>query len=123
VLFAGGLVLLLLSASTLAITSIQRGHLHTEPPTIEPERMDDYLAEIDRNTPLQNLEIWKKEILEEGLHREGDPEYLEHRRIASVLTGIMVAAGAGAIVGLGMIIASFILRPHAVSQPRRSAKV
>jgi hypothetical protein len=119
-LFAGGLAILLLAAITLAITTLQRRTLHTEAPTIAPERMDDFLAEIDRNTPLQNLEVWKKEILEEGLEREGDPRYVTERRIAGVLHGIMLAAGAGAVVGLGMIIASFIVRSEPATSPHKA---
>jgi hypothetical protein len=123
VLFAVGLALLMVSAVVLTVTTLQRTQLHTEPPEIPPEPLDEFLAQIDRNTPLQNFEIWQTEILEEGLDRAGDPHYVIERRIASALDWIRLAGGVGAVLGLGMIVAAFVMRPATPSRQPGKATV
>jgi hypothetical protein len=123
VLFASGFVLLLLSGTILGVTIFQRNQLHTEAPRIAPDRLDEYLAQIDKNTPLQNFELWQNEMLEQGLDREGDPIYVLHRKVAAVLLWIRAAAAVGALLGLGMMISAFVVRPQAKPFPAAKARV
>jgi hypothetical protein len=117
VLFALGGVLVLVAGVILGMTAFQRQQLRTDKPRIIPESMDVYLAEIDTNTPLQNFEVWQTEILQEGLQRQ-PPEYVLHRQVARVLRWIMIIAGTGGAIGLGMIIAAFVLRPRGAGAAR-----
>jgi hypothetical protein len=122
VIFAAGLILFLLGASIAGLTYYQRGMLQTEAPVIIPEKLEAHLAEIDRNTPVQNLEVWRHEILEHGLEREDEPPYVVHRRVATVLGWIGVAGGVGAAIGLGMMAVALLARPQAQARPVSSAK-
>jgi hypothetical protein len=119
VMFAGGAVMLILGALVFTLITLQRRSLHTEKPAVNQDDMATYLAEIDRNTPTQNLELWEKEILQEGLQQDPQAQaYLTHRRIASVLNWIRLVAGAISVAGLGLVVAAFVLRPRARPTPR-----
>jgi hypothetical protein len=110
ILFSAGLVLVLLTGLVLLVTTYQRSFLYTEKPGIDPAQLDQYLAEIDRNTPVQNFEVWQTEVLQEGLQREEEPFFVAHRRIARMIRIIQIIAGVVGAVGLGMIAASFLAR-------------
>ncbi len=107
----GGLILVLV-AVVVALALLQRSQLVTEQPQIIPERMDEYLAEIDRNSPAENYEIWKTEVLEQGLTRPQDPDFVYHRRLAQVIDRVLIGAGVAAAIGVALIIAAFVVRPQ-----------
>jgi hypothetical protein len=123
VVFASGLILFLLGATIFGVTWFQRSTLRTEPPRIVPELLAAHLAEVDRNTPLQNLEIWQHEILEEGLQREDDPPFVVHRRVAIVLKWIGVAGGVASALGLAMMAVALLSRPAVRPRSVSGAKV
>jgi hypothetical protein len=110
VMFSLGAVMVLLAGTVMVFTTLQRRTLNTEKPEILQEPLNEYLAQIDRNTPLENLEVWRTEVLEQGLRRE-EPEYLTHRRIAQMLWTIALVASVFGVIGLAMIVASFVWRP------------
>ncbi len=110
-LFATGGVLLLLGVIVLGVVGMQRSYLVTDKPPIIPELLDQYLAEIDNNTPVQNFELWQKEVLEEGLSREHVPHFVYHRRIDERMKLVMIGAGVVSALGLGLIASTFFLRP------------
>jgi hypothetical protein len=62
-------------------------------------------------------------MLEQGLDREGDPIYVLHRKVAAVLLWIRAAAAVGALLGLGMMISAFVVRPQAKPFPAAKARV
>jgi hypothetical protein len=121
-LFSTGLVLALLASVVLLVTTLQGSHLITEKPGIDPALLDEYLAEIDRNTPVQNFEVWQTEVLQEGLQREEEPFYVAHRRIAQMLRIIQIIVGIVGAAGLGMIAASFLARSKPGQAPDKFAK-
>jgi hypothetical protein len=110
-LFVAGAVVLLISICVLAYTELQRRSLMTEKPEFNPEFVQQHLAQIDSNTPAENLDVWRHEILEHGLERPGDPAYLVHREADEILTRRLMISGATAAVGLALIIAAFVIRP------------
>lgn len=115
VLFLFGGLLLLAAGVVVVLAMLQRTQLVTEQPQIIPERMDEYLAEIDRNSPAENYEVWKTEVLEEGLHRSHEPDFVYHRRIAQVIDRVLIGAGVAAAIGVALIVAAFVVRPRSPS--------
>ncbi|MBW3596492.1 MAG: hypothetical protein KY475_04360 [Planctomycetes bacterium] len=112
VMFVAGIVVLLISIVTLVITGMQRSSLYTEKPEFHPEFIEQQLAQIDRNSPVENLELWRHEILEHGLTRPGDPGYLLHRRAKRALTIRLIVFGVIAAAGAGLIAGAFLVRPR-----------
>lgn len=110
-LYATGGGIVALAALALLVVSLQRSQLQTEAPPLIPDKVEEYLGEIDRNTPLQNLEIWKNEVLDEGLKREGDPIFVTHQRADAILRKITIAAGSVGAFGMALIVAAFVVRP------------
>ena len=111
-LFVAGAVMLLISILALAYTALQRGSLMTEKPEFNPEFVQQLMAEIDSNSPAENLDVWRHDILEHGLERPGDPAYLVHREADELLTRRLMIFGAAATFGLALIIAAFLIRPR-----------
>lgn len=109
ILFSLGGILLLVAAIVLGITSLQRSRLATDKFVIPPEDVGTYVAQIDKNTPVQNFEVWTKEILGEGLTRPGDPTYVVHRRYDAILGRITLVAGIAAGIGVALMFASLVM--------------
>lgn len=116
-LFVAGAVVLLISILALAYTGLQRGSLTTEKPEFNPEFVQQILADIDNNSPAENLDVWRHEILAHGLERPGDPAYLVHREADELLIRRLIIFGAAATIGLALIIAAFVLRPRPAEKP------
>jgi hypothetical protein len=111
-LFVAGTVLLIVSALSLAFTSMQRRYLVTERPESDPAWLEEQLATVDTHSPVENLEIWQHEILEHGPDRPGEPAYLVHRRVDEMLATRLAILSATAALGAALIGAAFILRPR-----------
>ncbi len=119
--FGLGAGLIGVSAVCLAMVSLYLGGLHPQEPVLNPEFLKHFLAEIDTNTPEKNLDVWHKEIIEEGLSRPGRPVYLVHQHLEQRLFLFRRIFYGVLVMGIVSLLASFVIKnPRGRKKPHQS---
>lgn len=103
-LFAGGLVVTLLSLGTIAHFGWQRSRLRTEPMKAEEF---EFVRDIMQFTPTQTWEAWTEVFRDQELGARNKPFHEINREYSRRYLGVIIAGCVFLIVGVSALIASF----------------
>lgn len=118
VMFSVGLAILVLGAGLCVYLLWERSKLDTARPE-DRLRLHDEKA-IDDLSPLQTWQLWVQ-MRDHQLSQEETPEYQLNRQRAQQLLIIASVSGGAAIVGLGLLLSAFLVRPK-TAQPKRKRR-
>jgi hypothetical protein len=116
IMFSTGLALIVVGAGLCTYLLWERSKLDTARP-IDRLRFREEKA-IDGMSPLQVWQIWVQ-MRDYRLSQDETPQYQLNRQRAQQLLIIASISGGAAIVGLGLLLSSFIVRPKTAPKRKR----